>query len=501
LQPEHFDVLIVGAGLSGIDAAWHLQTYCPQKSFVVLEGRDRIGGTWDLFRYPGIRSDSDMITMGYGHRPWTHPKAISDGQLIQGYIEDTARDAGLLPKIRFRHRVVQLSWSSADARWTVDALRRDAQGREEPVRLTASFLASCAGYYRYAAGYEPAFPGRERFQGTVVHPQHWPESLDYAGKRVVVIGSGATAVTLVPSMAKTAAHVTMLQRSPTWVVSRPEQDAVANFLRRIFPAKLAFQIARWKNTVLQQLLYRLSRRRPEKLKQFLLDQARTALGAGFDLRHFTPRYDPWDQRLCLIPDGDLFHAIRDGRASVVTDTIDTFTERGIRLASGQELEAAVIVTATGLVLEQLGGARVVVDGAEVDLGKTLTYKGVMFSDVPNLVTVFGYINASWTLKADLVCRYLCRLLDRMDAIGAVQATPRNRTGASPAAPWVEGFTPGYMQRAIEAWPKQGSEAPWRVHQSFFADLKSLRIDAIEDGVLELRGRSAATAPVRESAAA
>ncbi|RIL05916.1 MAG: FAD-containing monooxygenase EthA [Proteobacteria bacterium] len=491
---DHFDVLIIGAGLSGIDAAWHLARYAPGKRFAILEGRDRIGGTWDLFRYPGIRSDSDMLTMGYSFRPWTQPKTISDGGDIRRYIEDTARESGLLDRIRFGHRVVRADWSSADARWTVETVRREASGREETVVFTAGFLCSCAGYYRYAEGYTPEFRGRERFAGTIVHPQQWPEDLDYAGKRVVVIGSGATAITLVPSMAKSAAHVTMLQRSPTWIVSRPERDPIAGALRAVLPAKPAFRISRWLNTLFQQWGYRASRRRPERMRRFLLDRVRAHLGPDYDVaKHFTPRYDPWDQRICLVPDADLFDAIREGRASVETDTIECFTETGIRLASGRELPADVIVTATGLVMELLGGVRVAVDGRPVDFAKALTYKGVMFSGVPNLVSVFGYINASWTLKADLVCRYLCRLLARMDETGAVQATPRVRAGDAAAAPFVEQFTPGYMQRSIDAWPKQGAGAPWRAHQSYFADLRALRFGPIEDGVLELAKRPPAAA--------
>jgi cation diffusion facilitator CzcD-associated flavoprotein CzcO len=497
--PEHFDVLILGAGLSGIDAAWHLTRYAPRKRFAILEGRERIGGTWDLFRYPGIRSDSDMLTMGYSFRPWTEPKTISDGAAIRGYIEDTARESGILARIRFRHRVVRADWSSEEARWTVEAVRRDAAGREETVRFTAGFLCSCAGYYRYAEGYTPVFPGREDFRGTIVHPQHWPENLDVTGRRVVVIGSGATAITLLPSLARTAAHVTMLQRSPTWIVSRPERDPIAGFLRRVLPAKAAFQISRWLNTLFQQWAYRVSRRRPERMRKVLLDQVRQHLGPGYDIaRHFTPRYDPWDQRLCLVPDADLFVAIREGRASVETDTIDRFTGAGIRLASGRELPADVIVTATGLVLELLGGVRVAVDGRPVDFGRALTYKGVMFSDVPNLVSVFGYINASWTLKADLVCRYLCRLLAHMDETGARQATPRPRPGDTAVDPYVVDFSSGYMQRSIDTWPKQGAAAPWRAYQSYFADLASLRFGAIEDGVLEL---TRPAAPAREPAAA
>lgn len=496
---EHFDVLIIGAGLSGIDAAWHLARYAPRKRFAILEGRERIGGTWDLFRYPGIRSDSDMLTMGYSFRPWTQPKTISDGDAIRAYIEDTARESGIEGRIRFRHRVVRAEWSSGDARWTVEARVRDANGREETVRYTAGFLCSCAGYYRYEAGYTPEFPGRERFTGAIVHPQQWPEDVDYAGKRVVIIGSGATAITLLPSLAKTAGHVTMLQRSPTWIVSRPDQDRIANFLRGFLPASVAFRVARGLNTALQQWAYASSRRHPERMRRFLLAQVRQHLGPGYDVaKHFTPRYDPWDQRLCLVPDADLFRAIREGRASVETDIIECFTETGIRLASGRELPADVVVTATGLVLELLGGVEIAVDGRRVDFGKTLTYKGVMVGDVPNLISVFGYINASWTLKADLICRYLCRLLARMDETGAVQATPRLRAGATAAAPFVEHFSAGYMQRSIEQWPKQGAEAPWRVNQSYFADLKALRFGAIEDGVLEF---SKPAAPASATAAA
>jgi len=501
--PEHFDVLIIGAGLSGIDAAWHLSRYAPGKSFAILENRERVGGTWDLFRYPGIRSDSDMLTMGYSFRPWTQPKTISDGADIRSYIEDTARESGIDRKIRFRHRVVRADWSSATARWTVEALRRDASGREETVRYTAGFLCSCAGYYRYAEGYTPEFPGREAFRGTIVHPQQWPDDLDCTGKRVVIIGSGATAITLLPNLAKTAGHVTMLQRSPTWIVSRPENDPIAGALRRVLPAKGAFHVARWLNTVAQQYLYRFSRRKPERMRRFLLGQVRQHLGPDYDIaKHFTPRYDPWDQRLCLVPDADLFRAIRQGKASVETDTIERFTERGILLSSGRELEADVIVTATGLVLELLGGLRVFVDERPVDFAKTLTYKGVMYAGVPNLISVFGYINASWTLKADLVCRYLCRLLARMDETGAASATPRPASGATPAAPFVENFSSGYMQRAIDAWPKQGAEAPWRANQSYFADLAALRFGPVEDGVLELAKAPAASVErARDSAAA
>jgi cation diffusion facilitator CzcD-associated flavoprotein CzcO len=371
-------------------------------------------------------------------------------------------------------------------------VRRDDAGREETVRYTAGFVVSCAGYYRYDAGYTPEFAGREDFAGAIVHPQHWPEDLDVAGKRVVIIGSGATAITLLPSLAKSAAHVTMLQRSPTWIVSRPESDPISGTLRRFLPARAAFRIARGINTVLQQIGYKLARRRPARMRRMLLQQVRSFLGPDYDVaKHFTPRYDPWEQRLCLVPDADLFHAIREGRASVETDTIDRFTEKGILLASGREIPADVIVTATGLVLEVLGGVKFRVDGREVDFGSTLTYKGVMFGGVPNLVSVFGYINASWTLKADLVCRFVCRLLAHMDATGAVSATPRPTPDAVPVAPYVEDFSSGYMQRSIATWPKQGTDAPWRAHQSYFADLADLRLRTVDDGVLEFARPTAA----------
>jgi monooxygenase len=395
---EYFDVLIVGAGLSGIDAAHHLRKKCPRKTFVILESRAGIGGTWDLFRYPGVRSDSDMLTMAYSFRPWRNPKSISDGHLIREYIRDTAREEGIDKHIRFYHRVIRADWSSGDARWKVQASRKLPDGREEPVTITCNFLFSCAGYYKYSAGYTPEFPGRERFKGVIVHPQAWPEDLDYTGKRVVVIGSGATAVTLIPAMAKAAAHVTMLQRSPTYIVSYPELDTLAIALNRVLPAKLAYAIARWKNIGFMTYMYQLARRRPELAKKELLKRASAELGEGYDVaKHFTPRYYPWEQRLCLVPDADLFAAIREGRASVATDQIETFTEKGIQLKSGTKLEADIIVTATGLVLEMLGGIEVAVDGTRTDFSRALSYKGVMYSDVPNLASVFGYINASWTL--------------------------------------------------------------------------------------------------------
>jgi cation diffusion facilitator CzcD-associated flavoprotein CzcO len=499
--PEHFDVLIIGAGLSGIDAAHHLQKFSPKKSYVILEQRERIGGTWDLFRYPGIRSDSDMLTMGYSFRPWTNPKAISPGEDIREYITATARDEGIDRNIRFRHEIKRASWSSEDAKWTVEAVRKltssdtssDTVGdstsggvetKEAPVTLTCNFLFCCAGYYRYSAGHLPEFPNTGRFKGCMIHPQAWPENLDYDGKRIVVIGSGATAVTLVPAMAKTAAHVTMLQRSPTYMISKPEQDRIANFLRRIMPAMWAYRLSRWKNVSFMTYIYQLSQRFPNFVKKRLIRKARKRLGTGFDVEtHFTPRYRPWEQRMCLIPDADMFEAIKSGRAGVVTDQIETFTEKGILLKSGQELEADIIVTATGLAMQAFGGMELTVDKQRVEAGQVLAYKGVMISGVPNFASVFGYINASWTLKADLICNYVCRLLNFMDRKGVRQVTPRP-VDESVAAPFIENFTPGYMQRALASWPKQGQKKPWRVYQNYLRDTISLRWTRVNDEGLE-----------------
>jgi monooxygenase len=507
--PEHFDVLIVGAGLSGIDAAHHLQKFCPRKSYAILEQRERIGGTWDLFRYPGIRSDSDMLTMGYSFRPWTHPKAISPGEDIREYITATARDEGIDHNIRFRHQIKRASWSSEDAKWTVEAVKQSSSSgassnttgdmtsggvvpKEEPVTLTCNFLFCCAGYYRYSAGYLPEFPNSGLFKGRMFHPQAWPENLDYAGKRVVVIGSGATAVTLLPAMAKTAAHVTMLQRSPTYVISMPEQDMIANFLRRIMPAMWAYRLSRWKNVGFMTYIYQLSQRFPNFVKRGIIKKASKQLGTDFDVdTHFTPRYRPWEQRMCLIPDADMFEAIKSGRASVVTDQIESFTERGIQLKSGKELEADIIVTATGLAMQAFGGMELTVDKQRVDPGQVLAYKGVMMSGVPNFASVFGYINASWTLKADLICNYVCRLLNFMDSKGVRQVTPRPLDETA-AAPFVENFSSGYIQRALAGWPKQGQKKPWRVYQNYFRDTITLKWTRVDDEGLEFSNPVAQT---------
>ena len=476
---EHFDVLIVGAGISGIGAACHLGKHCPDHRYAILEGRERIGGTWDLFRYPGIRSDSDMYTLGFSFAPWRQQEAIADGPAILEYLRHTAEEHDVLRHVRFGHRVERASWSSADARWTVEA-RSEATG--EPVVLTASFVFMCSGYYDYEQGHAPVFPGQERFGGRIVHPQHWTPDIDYAGKRVVVIGSGATAVTLVPELAKQAAHVTMLQRSPTYILSRPRRDRAANTLRRWLPAQLAYDVTRWKNVVLGLVFYQLSRRIPARMKKLLVEEVRRQLPEGYDVdTHFSPSYRPWDQRLCLVPDGDLFASIREGRASVVTARIETFTEAGIRLASGQELPADVIVTATGLRVLILGRVELTVDGERIDVSKTMSYRAMMFSGVPNLALSFGYTNASWTLKADLTAEYVCRLLQHMRRHGYRSVVPR-RDDAVKEAPFLD-FTSGYVQRALAELPKQGSRAPWKLRQNYVLDRLELRRGDVDDGVL------------------
>jgi monooxygenase len=478
---EHVDVLIVGAGLSGIGAACHLQAGCSGKSYAILEARDRIGGTWDLFRYPGIRSDSDMYTLGYSFRPWRDDRSIADGGSILDYVRQTARDHAIEQKIRFDHRVVRAEWSSEEARWTVEASRGDTS---ETVRMSASFLFMCSGYYRYDEGYTPDFQGTERFAGRIVHPQHWDENLDYAGKRVVVIGSGATAVTLVPSMARDASHVTMLQRSPSYIVSLPAEDPIAKRLRRMLPAKLSYPILRWKNVLLTMASFQLSRRRPELMRKLVRKGLERQLPAGYDIdTHFNPNYNPWDQRLCLVPNGDLFEAIGEGRASVVTDHIDTFTESGIRLKSGTELEADVIVTATGLNLLALGGIEIAVDGREVKLSETMSYKGMMLGGVPNFAFAVGYTNASWTLKCDLTCEYVCRLLNHMDELGHTECLPQNRDPSVRELPFLD-FSSGYVQRSIDQFPKQGSKAPWRLHQNYALDILNLKFGSLQDSAME-----------------
>jgi cation diffusion facilitator CzcD-associated flavoprotein CzcO len=492
-EREHVNVLIVGAGLSGIGAAVHLRQNCPEKSYAILEARESMGGTWDLFRYPGIRSDSDMFTLGYSFKPWRGPKSITSGESILDYIKETAQEYGVEGKVRFGHKVVAAEWSSADSRWTVRA-ERDG----EPVELTCDFLYGCTGYYRYDEGFSPKFEGTERFEGQIVHPQHWPEDLDYSGKRVVVIGSGATAVTLVPSMAERAEHVTMLQRSPTYVISRPAADPVARVLRRLLPEKLSYAATRWKNVFLMLASYKASRRWPQVVKRLIRRDLERQLPQGYDIdTHFKPRYNPWDERLCVVPDADLFKAIRADKAEVVTDHVETFTEKGIRLQSGRELEADIIVTATGLNLLVLGGMQILIDGKEKQISETVGYKGMMFSGVPNMCLALGYTNASFTLKTDLVADYICRLLKHMDANGYRVATPKAPAPSVETEPFID-LKSGYVLRSLDQLPKQATTHPWRLHQNYAQDIRLLRKGPIDDEIEFSRGGAAsAAAPASE----
>ena len=478
-------MIVVGAGISGIGAGYFLQRDCLTKSYVILEGRETIGGTWDLFRYPGVRSDSDMHTLGYSFKPWTAEKSIADGPSILQYLNETADEFGIRNKMRFGHMVTSAQWSSQESRWTVDA-----QVGGNTVTYTCNYLFMCSGYYNYAEGYTPPIPGMGTFAGEVVHPQKWPENFNYEGKRVVVIGSGATAMTLVPAMADQAEHVVMLQRSPTYVVARPDVDKVAGLLRKILPEKVAYALTRWKNTTMQQFVYKRSRTEPEKIKKLLLKGVQDALGEDYDVAtHFTPSYNPWDQRLCLVPNGDLFTAIKNGRASVVTGRIDHIDADGIALESGERLGADVIVTATGLNLVTLGKVAFTVDGTPVDFSTTWTYKGIAYSGVPNLASSFGYINASWTLRADLTCEYVCRLLNHMDATGTTHCTPRLRPEDDGMAEksWIDNFSAGYMERVMDQFPKQGDKEPWINPQSYKRDKKLFRESPLDDGAMQFSG--------------
>jgi monooxygenase len=484
MSVEHFDVVVVGAGISGIGAGYHLQERCSDRSYVVLEGRESIGGTWDLFRYPGVRSDSDMHTLGYSFKPWTAAKSIADGPSILEYLRETVSEFGIDRHIRFGHRVRSAEWSTDDARWTVSATRGASN---ETVTFSCNYLFMCSGYYSYANGYTPEWPDFERFGGQVVHPQAWPEDLDYANKRVVVIGSGATAMTLIPALANTATHVTMLQRSPTYVVAAPDVDPIADRLRKLLPGKAAYRATRFKNVKMQQFVYKRTRTHPHKVKAKLLQMVTKELGPDYDVdKHFTPSYNPWDQRLCLVPNGDLFASIRSGKASVVTDHIERFTETGIVLASGETLEADIIVTATGLNLVTLGEMSFVVDGEPVDFSKAWTYKGFAYSNVPNLSSSFGYINASWTLRADLTCEYVCRLLNHMTETNTDQCTPRLRDTDRYMAqrPWIDGFSAGYMQRVMHLMPRQGDREPWVNPQNYGKDKKMFLKSPIDDGAMQ-----------------
>ena len=475
---REFDVIIIGAGISGVSAAYHLQKRCPGKSYAILEAREAIGGTWDLFKYPGIRSDSDMFTLGFGFRPWRGHKVIADGPAIKDYVSDTASEYGIVEHIRFGRRVQSMNWSSARSRWRICV----TCGEREEIYETP-FIMSCAGYYRYASGYTPDIPGLDSFSGDVIHPQLWSEDYDHSGKRIVVIGSGATAVTLVPALAEKAAHVTMLQRSPTYYFSMPAVSGMSRFFAKVLPGNMAHSLMRWMRVILQQISFKFARWKPKKTAKNLIRMTRDKLPEGYDVEtHFTPRYDPWDQRLCVVPDDDLFNAIRTGAASVVTDTIKSVSSDAIELQSGGQIDADVIVTATGLELQAFGGAEIVVDGEKIRPGDILTYKGVMFENVPNLVSVFGYTNASWTLRADLVNAYACRLINYLDDRQYVSVTPVNDDPEMGREPFLD-FSSGYVTRAAARLPAQGARAPWRHPQDYFSDIANLRFGSLEDGVL------------------
>ena len=481
MTQNHFNVIVVGAGISGIGAGYYLQKKCPNKSFVILEGRDNIGGTWDLFRYPGIRSDSDMNTMGFRFKPWMGVKSIADGASILSYLHETVKENDLNKKIHFNQWVNEASWSSRDSQWTVQVENKKTQELQD---FTCDFLFLCGGYYNYEEGYTPHFAGRENFLGQIIHPQKWPKNLDYKNKKVVVIGSGATAVTIIPTMAEKAAHVTMLQRSPTYFLSAPDEDPVGNFLRKFISSKLTYKLVRWKNIRFQWWFFQKCRKFPKKVKEFLIKQVREELGPNYDIEtHFTPKYNPWEQRMCLVPNGDFFNAINAGKASVITDHIDRFTKKGIKLKSGGEVEADLIVTATGLNLEVCNGIKLEVDNNEVDISKTMTYKGMMFSDVPNLVATFGYTNASWTLRADLTSEYVCRLLNFMDKKGYANCCPRTAEHVEPDGDWLD-FTSGYVKRSMHKFPKQGSRDPWRNTQNFPKDVLAIRWGNIDNKELK-----------------
>jgi cation diffusion facilitator CzcD-associated flavoprotein CzcO len=479
----YVDVLIVGAGLSGIGSARHLQQHCPERSFTLLESRDTLGGTWDLFRYPGIRSDSDMYTLGYSFKPWTQRRSLADGPSILAYLKEAATETGVDRHIRYQHTVRSASWSSEAATWTVVA-ERTASG--ELVELRCQFLLMCSGYYDYEQGYKPEFTGSSEFKGRIIHAQHWPQDLDYRNKQVVVIGSGATAITLVPELARDTAHTIMLQRSPTYIASLPQEDPMATWLGRFLPSSWVFRLTRWKQVMFGILVYGMSRRRPQQLKDFLLGKVREALGPDYDIKtHFTPTYNPWDQRLCAVPEGDMFAAIREKRAEVVTDHIERFTATGIRLQSGRELAADIIVLATGLNLKFMGGAKLTVDGKPIEPSQLFAYRGMMFSNVPNLVQVFGYTNASWTLKSDLVGRFVCRLLNHMRDTGKRIAVPLMRDGAVEEEPLLN-LHSGYVMRSVGEFPKQGRSFPWRMYQNYIMDFVHLRLFRFQDKVLQFR---------------
>ena len=472
---SHFNVVVVGAGISGIGAGYHLQKKCPNKSFVILEGRESFGGTWDLFRFPGIRSDSDMHTMGFRFKPWIDKRFIADGPSILNYLDETISENDLTDKIRYKHKVLSSSWSSAESKWTLEVMNHDSENVEN---FTCNFLMLCGGYYNYDEGYTPHFENQEKFNGLIVHPQKWPEDLDYKNKRVVVIGSGATAVTLIPAMSKEVEHITMLQRSPTYYMAAPDYDIIGNFFKKIFPQKTAYFLTRWKNILMGKFFYSRCVNSPEKVKKMLIDGVREHLGDGYDIeKHFTPNYKPWDQRLCFAPNADLFQAIKTGKTSVVTDHIDQFTEEGIRLKSGKELNADIIVTATGLNLQFLNGIDIKVDNSTVNISEKMSYKGRMFSDVPNLAASFGYTTASWTLGSDLTSEYVCKLLNYMDKNDFDYCSPEIGEGVKEEGSYMN-LSSGYITRAADKMPKQGSRSPWKNTQDYLKDILELRLGSL-----------------------
>ncbi len=480
MKAQHFDVLIVGAGISGIGAGCHLTRKCPNKTYAILERRSAIGGTWDLFRYPGIRSDSDMYTFGFNFRPWTEPKILADGASIKKYVRETAEQYGVDKKIQFGIKVTNASWSSKTNQWTLSAID---EGSGEELSFTSDFLIGCTGYYNYDQGYQPEFPDQNKYKGQLIHPQHWPEGLDYSGKKVVVIGSGATAITLVPSMAEEAGHVTMLQRSPTYIMTLPSIDPVSSRLQKILPDMVVYRMSRARNIGLQRFMYQASRSRPKAVKRLLLRMVRKQLGKDADMRHFTPDYNPWDQRLCVVPNGDLFKAIRKGKASVVTDHIEAFTKTGIKLESGEELEADIIISATGLNVRLLGGMQLDVDGTTIAAKDCLTYKGVLVENVPNAAIIVGYTNASWTLKADIASEYICRLIKHMDHKGYAKVVARDRGDNATEDTVLGGLNSGYIRRAADELPKQGKARPWKIVQDYVLDVPILRYAPLEDEAL------------------
>ena len=483
---NHFDVVVVGAGISGIGAGCNLQKKCPNKSFVILEGRESFGGTWDLFRYPGIRSDSDMHTMGFRFKPWVDKRYIADGPSILNYLEETISENNLKDKIRYKHKVLSSSWSSSKSQWNLEVMNLDSENIES---FSCSFLLLCGGYYNYDEGYSPHFENQEKFNGLIVHPQKWPEDLNYHNKKVVVIGSGATAVTIIPSMSEEVKHITMLQRSPTYYMAAPDKDMIGHFFRKIFPQRAAHFLTRWKNIFLGRYFYSRCVKNPEKVKKLLIDGVRAHLGDKYDIEtHFTPKYNPWDQRLCFVPNADMFEAIKSGKASVITDHIDQFTEDGIKLKSGKELTADIVITATGLNLQFLNGIDLKVDNSKVNVAEKMSYKGRMFSDIPNLAASFGYTTASWTLGADLTSEYVCKLLNYMDKNGYDYCSPVVGDDVEEEGAYLN-LSSGYITRALDKIPKQGSRSPWMSTQDYLTDIIEVRWGSIINDDLHFKTTS------------